>query len=120
MLTYADGSINNFRTFTVDTLPPNAPSLSLSGFSSGTWNPTTLTVQNNGDNGPSGVATIQCSINNGSWESCPSNVASLGHGTTIVARAVDNAGNVSGNSNTVTIQRDTQAPNAPSVIAWRV
>jgi hypothetical protein len=77
-----------------DTQAPNAPSLSLSGFSSGTWNPTTLNVQNNGDNGPSGVAAFQCSVNNGSWGSCPSNVASLGHGTTIVARAVDYAGNV--------------------------
>jgi uncharacterized repeat protein (TIGR01451 family) len=109
------GANSNTVTIQRDTQAPNAPSLSLSGFSSGTWNPTTLTVQNNGDNGPSGVATIQCSINNGSWGSCPSNVASLGHGTTIVARAVDYAGNVSANSNTVTIQRDTQAPNAPSV-----
>jgi hypothetical protein len=78
-----------------DTQNPNAPSLSLSGFSSGTWNPTTLNVQNNGDNGPSGVSAFQCSINGGSWAACPSNVASLGHGTTIVARAIDNAGNVS-------------------------
>jgi uncharacterized repeat protein (TIGR01451 family) len=114
----AAGNVSsNSNTVTIqrDTQAPNAPSLSLSGFSSGTWNPTTLNVQNNGDNGPSGVAAFQCSVNNGSWGSCPSNVASLGHGTTIVARAVDNAGNVGANSNTVTIQRDTQAPNAPSV-----
>ncbi|GIV85691.1 MAG: hypothetical protein KatS3mg052_2698 [Candidatus Roseilinea sp.] len=108
----------NSNTVTIqrDTQAPNAPSLSLSGFSVGSWNPSTLNVGNNGDNGPSGVSAIQCSINGGAWGACPSNVSSYGHGTTIVARAVDNAGNVSGNSNTVTIQRDTQAPNAPSVV----
>jgi hypothetical protein len=109
------GANSNTVTIQRDTQAPNAPSLSLSGFSSGTWNPTMLNVQNNGDNGPSGVSAIQCSVNGGSWTACPSNVASLGHGTTIVARAVDNAGNVGANSNMVTIQRDTQAPNAPSV-----
>ncbi len=107
----------NGNTVTIlrDTQAPNAPGLSLSGFSAGSWNPSTLNVQNNGDNGPAGVSAIQCSVNGGGWGACPTDVSSYGHGTTIVARALDNAGNVSGNSNTVTIQRDTQAPNAPTV-----
>ncbi|WP_169238740.1 DUF7507 domain-containing protein [Candidatus Roseilinea sp. NK_OTU-006] len=100
----------SYSPYNRDSAAPNAPSLSLSGFSAGSWNPSTLNVGNNGDNGPSGVSAIQCSINGGAWGACPSNVSGYGHGTTIVARAVDNAGNVSGNSNTVTIQRDTQAP----------
>ena len=118
--TYADGSASNFRTFTVDTLAPNAPSVTLGGFTGvPPWNPTTVSVAHNGDNGPSGVAFVECSVNGagfGGSGSCSSiNVPGLGHGSTIAARVRDNAGN-NGPVTTVTIQRDTQAPNAPSVI----
>jgi uncharacterized repeat protein (TIGR01451 family) len=114
--TYADGSVSNFRTFTVDTLAPNAPSVTLGGFTGvPPWNPTTVSYAHNGDNGPSGVNRIECSINGGAFSS-PNCVTSAppNHGTTISARVVDNAGNV-GPVTTVTVQRDTQAPNAPSV-----
>jgi uncharacterized repeat protein (TIGR01451 family) len=115
--TYADGSVSNFRTFTVDTLAPNAPSVTLGGFTGvPPWNPTTVSYAHNGDNGPSGVNRIECSINGGAFSS-PNCVTSAppNHGTTISARVVDNAGNV-GPVTTVTVQRDTQNPNAPSVI----
>jgi uncharacterized repeat protein (TIGR01451 family) len=114
--TYADGSASNFRTFTVDALAPNAPSVTLGGFTGvPPWNPTTVSYAHNGDNGPSGVNRIECSINGGAFSSsnCVTS-APPNHGTTI-SRVVDNAGNV-GPVTTVTVQRDTQNPNAPSVI----
>jgi hypothetical protein len=103
-----------------DTQNPNAPSVTLGGFTGvPPWNPTTVSVAHNGDNGPSGVAFVECSVNGagfGGSGSCSSiNVPGLGHGSTIAARVRDNAGN-NGPVTTVTIQRDTQAPNAPSVI----
>jgi large repetitive protein len=113
------GNVGPATTVTVqrDTQAPNAPSVTLGGFTGvPPWNPTTVSYAHNGDNGPSGVNRIECSINGGAFSSsnCVTS-APPNHGTTISARVVDNAGNV-GPVTTVTVQRDTQAPNAPSVI----
>jgi hypothetical protein len=111
------GNVGPVTTVTVqrDTQNPNAPSVSLGGFSGGTWNPTTVSYAHNGDNGPSGVnwpASLECSVNGGAWSStCPDNstLLSLLHGTTIAARVKDNVGN-QGPAGTATVQRDTTPP----------
>lgn len=105
---------SNTVTINRDTQAPNAPSVTLGGFSGGTWNPTTISYASNGDNGPSGVdmSTVQCSINGGAPGVCPndSTLGALGYSTTIAARVRDNASNWSGLGTPVTIQRDTTAP----------
>ena len=64
------GNVGPVTTVTVqrDTQAPNAPSVTLGGFSGvPPWNPTTVSYAHNGDNGPSGVNRIECSINGGTF-----------------------------------------------------
>ena len=53
----------SFSPYNRDSLNPNAPSVTLGGFTGvPPWNPTTVSYAHNGDNGPSGVNRIECSI----------------------------------------------------------
>jgi len=109
----------NTVTVQKDTDAPDEPSVALGGFEGcGSWNPTTLTASAFSDPVPSSGGSVQCSVNGGTWGSCPSNtqVAGYAHGTTIAVRARDNVGQISG-GNTETVQRDEQAPTPSGSVA---
>ncbi|WP_374178927.1 Ig-like domain-containing protein [Leifsonia sp. WHRI 6310E] len=109
--TATDGSGNvsgPSNTVTVDAVAPDAPILALSNGTtvSGTAEPgATVTVTDGAGN----VVGTTVAADNGTFTITPS--SPLADGTTVTATATDGSGNVSGPSNTVTV--DAVAPDAP-------
>jgi hypothetical protein len=95
------------KTYQIDKSAPDAPRYSIDPAPNGAgWNNTDVTVSfapDGDDNGPSGI------------DSCTADVTidTDGANQTVDGTCTDNAGNVS-DPTTVTINRDTQAPNKPT------
>ena len=103
-------------TWTVDTSPPNAPTVART---SPTANPTNSTAQTLTYSGIEGGATAQCKLDTAAFGPCPASpltFTGLGEGShTLLVTQTDAAGNVSA-SGSVTWVVDTIAPSAPSVL----
>ena len=102
------------QTVKVDTIAPAVnPSIPSPNGRNG-WFVTVPQVDASGSDATSGVASVQCRVDGGSWQSPPVNVAGDGNHT-VACQAQDNAGNVGAWSGTVKV--DTTAPSASASVA---
>ncbi len=110
-----DFTYTNYNV-TADTTGPTAPAISFGGYTSGTWTTQNIsfTLSGGSDGTGSGIQKLQYKISSaGTWTNYSTAVTISTEGeTTIYARAVDNAGNVTPDAQaaTATAKIDKTAP----------
>jgi len=104
-----------------DTTAPSVPSVSWEDGSDNVWSNsnTTLTASSSDNAGGSGLSKIEKSVDGGAWVELTTGESGshtyTGNGTqTIRFRAIDNAGNISAETATYTINVDKSTPTAPT------
>lgn len=100
------------RTFTVDTTPPGAPTIS--GAPTGTVNTGSASIAITGESG----ATLKCSVDGGSYITCtsPLSITGLSDGThTVSFKQVDAAGNAGTAVASASWTVDTTPPATPAI-----
>lgn len=106
--------------FKLDRTDPGAPSISLSPDSGGEWTSQDVTIATaqTADGTGSGWNRNQLNLNGGGWNDSPAGVTRTTEGSvSLTARAIDNAGRVSGPSTARVVRIDKTNPTAAVSIA---
>jgi len=96
----------------IDKTAPSAPTINLNGYSSGSWTRGDVTQTFSSSDVGSGIQKYQYTVDNGStWSDAPNPWTINWDGQwTFYIRAIDNVGNISGQSSAYTIRRDATPP----------
>jgi len=111
----AGGNQTTQATLTVaniDKTAPSAPTINLNGYSSGAWTKGNVTQTFSSSDVGSGIQKYQYTVDNGStWSDAPNPWTINWDGQwTFNIRAIDNVGNISGQSSAYIIRRDATPP----------
>jgi len=96
----------------IDKTAPSAPTINLNGYSSGSWTRGDVTQTFSSSDVGSGIQKYQYTVDNGStWSDAPNPWTINWDGQwTFYIRAIDNVGNISGQSSAYIIRRDATPP----------
>jgi prepilin-type N-terminal cleavage/methylation domain-containing protein len=111
--TSGNTKIQGSNVFNLDNTVPSIPTVNLNGYTSGTWTNSNITITLSSSDANSGLYQYQYSVGGGAWtQSLGANgwTYTWDANDSIVFRAVDNAGNVSGTTGTYVFKRDASSP----------